>query len=647
MAKPLKIAALVVGVLIAVIVIIAIALILLVDPNRYRDDIVRLVKTETGRDLKIDGKLRLSLLPWIGLETKRLELANAAGFGPAPFAVVDSTETKVELLPLLRQKIVVSAVRLNGLKLNLARRADGRSNWDDLSAAKPTRESKPTPAAGNGAGAALAAFTIERFDLRGGELTWRDQSANTTYALRNIDLRASNVLGAQAAPLHLAFDLDSSQPKLQLRLNLDTRLRLDPKTQTLEIPELSFSAGDLRVQAKLRGEKILSAPTMSGTLDIAGFDPRATLQQFGIKYAPADTKALRKLALAGKFEVSSKAITLSDLRLALDDTQLTGSIALRPAPAASYRFDLALDRIDLDRYLPAASTDKQPARASNNAAAVAIPIALLRETDADGALRIGSLKAFGIRSADVHIKVAARDGRVTLGPNSAKLYGGSYAGRTAFDAATPNLNWEFAEKLTNVQLGPLLKDAGVFDRYTGTGNIDLNLTAKGGEADQITRTLNGTVALQFRDGKIEGVNLEKMVQDARALIAQARGREVEAQAKSGDETAFKSLSATARVTNGVARNDDLKLEGAVVRAQGSGNANLVEQTLDFRLQVTVAEGATHKGSTVPLRIDGPFAKPRYRVDTSALLKEQTKPAQEKLEKKIDEKLDRLRNKLRR
>ena len=652
MVKPLKIAAIVIGIVIAVIVVLAIALTILIDPNRYRSDIIRVVKEQTGRDLKIDGNLSLSLFPWIGLETRRLELSNAPGFGPEPFAVVDTTDVKVELLPLLRKKIVVNAVRLNGLKLHLARRANGRSNWDDLAAAKTAGTDKSTPKPSNDAGAALAAFTIERFEMRRSEFTWRDDAGGAAYALHNLELKSGNLLGAQAEPLHLAFDLESSAPKLRQHVALDTRLRLDPKTQTLDIQELTLSAGDLRLQAKLRGSNVLAAPIFSGSIDIPGFDPRPTLKQFGVSYTPADANALRKLALATRFELGPKATTLSDLRLSLDDTRLTGNFALRQSPAASYRFDVALDTIDVDRYLPtAAPADRKSDKKSDNTQAVVIPVGLLRDTNADGQLRIGKLKAVGIRSQDVIIKVAARDGRIALGPNTAKLYGGDYTGRTIIDASPRTPRLQFEEKLTNVQLGPLLKDAGVFDRYTGTGNVDLNLTAQGSDADQITRTLSGTVALQLRDGKIEGVNLEKMVQQARALIAQARGREVETKAQPSDETVFKSLSATARVTNGVARNDDFKLDGAVVRAQGSGSANLVAQTLDYRLQVTVAEGVGHKGSTVPLRIDGPFASLRYRVDVSALLKEQAKPAQQKIEqkieKKLDQKLESLRNKLKR
>lgn len=647
MAKPLKIATIIFGIVIAAIVVIAIALTILVDPNRYRDDIIRAVKTQTGRELKIDGKLSLSLFPWIGLATKRLELSNATGFGSQPFAVVDSTETKVELLPLLRKKIVVNAVRLNGLKLNLARNAKGRTNWDDLTApanGKPAPKAAPNES--GGAGAALAAFTINRFEVRNSEFTWRDDAANAQYAVRGLDLTSGNLLGSAPAPLKLAFNLESKSPPIRERVQLDARLRFDAATEALDVPDLKLSLGDLRVQARLSGGKMLSAPKLAGSVEIPAFDARALLQRLGIDYKPTEANALRKVALSTKFSHDATASALSDLRVTLDETQITGKFTQKHQSAPSYSFDVGIDAIDVDRYLPPPTKEPTKKEGPKPQAAAVIPVALLRNTEADGRLRIQKLKAFGIRSEQITIMVAAHGGKIVLGPNQAKLYGGSYAGRTVIDASTATPRFQFEEKLAGVQIGPFLKDADVFDRYSGTGNVDLKLSAQGFDAAQIKRTLNGTAAIDFRDGTIQGVNLQKMMQQARAAYDQVRGKEVRAKPDAGDETAFRSLTATVRVTDGLARNDDLKLDGPVVRASGGGTANLAQETIDYRLQVTVAEAAGRAGATLPLRIGGTFAAPEYRVDFSALLKEKaTKPLEQKLEQKKGEAADKLRNRL--
>lgn len=649
MRKPLKIMAILLGVVVGLLLLAAIALVVLVDPNRYRDDLVRIVKEQTGRELAIEGDLRLSFWP-LGLKTGGLQLANAPGFGPEPFARVDAAAVQVQLLPLLRREVVVEGVRFDGLRLHLARDRAGRTNWDDLAAPEkaapePKREA-PAPSPGD----ALAVFTVNRVEVRNSEFTWRDATSGAAYAVRGLDLTTGNLLGSAPAPLRLAFDLETGSPPRRERVELDARLNLDPQTQALNIPELSAAFGELKLKGEVAGKQIFQSPRVTGRMELARFDPRVLMNRFGAAYTPSDAQALRAVSAAMRFDASEKTIALKDLDLRLDDTRLTGQLAVDDFARPAYRFELGVDRFDLDRYLPPETESKPEEKQKAAAGAVVIPLALLRDLDARGSLKVGALKAFGIRSESVLLNVSARGGRIALGPNQAKLYGGEYAGRTTVDASGKVPRFQFEEKLAGVQLGPFLKDAGVFERYSGTGNVNLKLTAQGLDAEQITRTLNGTTAVNLRDGKIEGVNLQKVVRDARALYDRARGRVVQTTAQPSDETAFESLTATVNLTNGLARNDDLKLAGPVVRASGKGTADLVKQVIDYRLQVTVAEEAGRQGTSVPVHITGSFEKPRFGVELGAVLKEQAErvieqKVEKKLEKKLDERLDRLRKKL--
>jgi AsmA protein len=354
-----------------------------------------------------------------------------------------------------------------------------------------------------------------------------------------------------------------------------------------------------------------------------------------------------KLALRTALTVSEKSAALRALTLKLDDSTLTGAIEVTDLENSALRFDLALDQIDLDRYLASAPTEKsaKPAAATPAAAPLALPISTLRTLDAQGKLRIGSLKAMGIRSSDIAIQLAAKGGLLTLGPNTAKLYGGTYAGRTTLDVRPAKPQLALDEQLNGVQLGPFLKDADIFDRFSGTGEVALKLSGQGLDAQQIKQTLNGTARVDLRDGKIEGVNLQKIVTEARRLYDSARGKSVSVAPAASDETAFKSLHASAKLTNGVARTDDLKLEGPVVRAEGGGSADLARETLDYRIQVTIAEAAERKGTTVPVRIGGSFAQPTYGVEFEAILKQEAeRKLEERLEKKLDQQLERLRRK---
>lgn len=563
MKKTLKILGLVVGGLVALFIVLAVTLTLLFDPNDYKDNIVKLVKDKTGRELRIEGRLGWSFFPWIGFETGRLELANAPGFGPEPFARLDGAGAKVELLPLLRLRVSVDTVFLDGLKLNLARNTAGKTNWDDLLAPadkeKPAEKPAEKPEAGKEFD--VRGISVNKIDIRKADVTWKDQASNAEYAVRNLDLQTGRIVVGQPVDVRLAFDVESGKPPVSKHLDLKSRMQLDLEKQSLEITNLS---------------------------------------------------------------------------LGVDETRLTGSLAIRNFDKPAYRFDLALDQIDLDRYIPvqAPANAAKPAAAAAPAEPVEIPLSLLRSLDVQGKLGIQKLKAMNLRSSDVTIQVSAKDGLITLGPNKAKLYNGSYAGRTALDVRgkTPLLTID--ESVSAIELAPVLKDALQLDMFTGTANLGAKVTAQGLDANRIMETLNGTASFSVQKGAVKGMDLNKMIDTVKtAQRDNLLQKLTELKPQPGDETPFTQLSGTARITNGVVQNDDLKVQSPdLLNVSGKGSANLPRQTLDYR--VTVGE--------YPIIVSGPFSSPKFRVDTSTLLKgkveEKKEAAKEQLEQKLEQKL---------
>src|SRR2546428_8257860 len=127
-----RIVAMVVGAVVALVIVAAIAVLAFVDPNRYRGDIERAARQHTGRQLAIHGKLQLSVLPWLGLSVNDVELSNRAGFGAEPFLAVQTASIRVKVLPLLARRVEVSRIGLEGVHINLVSRGE-QNNWQDLS----------------------------------------------------------------------------------------------------------------------------------------------------------------------------------------------------------------------------------------------------------------------------------------------------------------------------------------------------------------------------------------------------------------------------------------------------------------------------------------------------------------------------------
>src|SRR5688572_14285063 len=145
--RPLRIVAYVAAGLIGLIVIGLVLVLVFVDPNDYRDDIQKIVKEKTGRELTLSGDLKLSVFPWIALESGAATLGDAPGFGPEPFVSIKHARVGVRLMPLLGGTIEVGNVRLDGARIRLITDEQGRDNWADLGKGAG-EETQPQPASG-------------------------------------------------------------------------------------------------------------------------------------------------------------------------------------------------------------------------------------------------------------------------------------------------------------------------------------------------------------------------------------------------------------------------------------------------------------------------------------------------------------------
>ncbi|HWS64421.1 MAG TPA: AsmA family protein [Steroidobacteraceae bacterium] len=137
-----KTLSIVVGAVIALIALALLAVRLFVDPNDYKPRITAAVKNATGRELVLQGAIKLSVFPWIALELGPASLGNPSGFKDEPFVSFQHASVRVKLLPLLSKRLEVGRVEVDGLDLKLLKNAEGKGNWQGFG-----RADGSTPAA--------------------------------------------------------------------------------------------------------------------------------------------------------------------------------------------------------------------------------------------------------------------------------------------------------------------------------------------------------------------------------------------------------------------------------------------------------------------------------------------------------------------
>jgi AsmA protein len=360
------------------------------------------------------------------------------------------------------------------------------------------------------------------------------------------------------------------------------------------------------------------------SLEIPPFSPRKALAALGQAFPiqTADPKALDVVSVKAMLKGNPQGVAISGGALDLDDSKLTFSFQGKEFAKPILSFDVNLDQIDVDRYLPppgeqpTAKETAKPESASKKA-----DYTPLRRLVVDGTIKVGKLKAHGARIQDLAVKISGKNGRIHLDPMTLKLYEGEATARGALDVqqSAPKTSIELDAK--GIQIEPLLKDMMEKDFLAGMTQARINISMTGDEAGQIKQTLNGKGDVLFSDGAINGIDLPGMVRNAKAAFGLAE--------KGGErpKTDFSELHAPFTITNGIVNTPGATLMSPLLRVAASGDADLVKEELDFRVEpkfVATLKGqqdeAQRSGVMVPVLVTGSFSSPKFRPDLKGLLK---------------------------
>ena len=614
MGKVLKILAGLVLLLVVAIVVVP----LVIDPNDYREDIQAIVKEKTGRDLAINGDLSLSVFPWLGIGINNVSLSNAAGFKAEHFAEIREANIKVKLLPLLSEKVEVSTLVLKGMSLHLAKNKAGKTNWDDMvQASGESHEETSHSEDGTSSAKALGAIAIGGIQVEDANVSWIDASKGEQYNLEDLDLTTDAFSLDKPMGMDLALTVDSRKPKATVRLKLNGDMVINSALNKVEIQDLA-----LLIDAA--GEPV---PNGAMKIDITS-------------HLTAD--------LAGAGSLSLKPLTIK-----FDDSTLSGNVSVNQFEKPAIGFDLVIDTINVDRYLPktddVANKEQSSSVAVPPPAAVAlIPVQTIRDLNVNGLLNVQSLVVNGLAAESASVKIRAKNGVLNTEQRVEAFYNGQYEGKTTIDARQNTPRISVKEKVTGVNIEPLLVDLMGESKLSGVANIKADLTTRGNTVPAFKSALNGTANFSFDDGTIKGIDVGALMKQAEAVL---KGN-VGALAEQGKgETAFANMSGSTQIINGLAKNRDLLVTSPLVNITGEGSANLVSEALDYRLtlqrtkalsEAEKADSKDLKNVLVPVNVAGTFAKPRIQLDVKQIVlatqKEKIDEKKAELKEKLDEKI---------
>ncbi|MFA0657173.1 AsmA family protein [Vibrio sp. 10N.222.49.C12] len=676
-----------------VVVAAILALVLLVNPNQFKPLIVEQAQKHTGLELVIEGDISWQFFPSIGFELGQTELRNPEGFTQPNLFKVDTVGVDVSVTPLFSNQLEIGNITLDGAEFYLETLKDGRKNIDALTQASAPQESEPaagtssesapapqeqttTDASGwtiNLAGVTVSNALFEMDDKQAGSFTkLYDVSLNLsefavdTWTTATFAASGENNQQKFSAQGSAEFKLAEGFASYALR-NIDLNAKFNDPATSIEsakiglntfefdkVNQLTYAvignAAGLDLDLKGGGELTVDSAISKVTLNKLTLD--STFKGDTLPQSPMKVDMLSDLS----FDLNKSHLSFVLEKLQANAIALDGIADVILSEIPKVRFSLHSPNIDLDEFLGLGNTTETASTAPSGSAGgstsssgssdpakeVEPDLSALKRLDVKGDITIDKFKANNAKMQNVKTAFSVNRGIAELTSFTSNLYQGSISATAKLDARKTPATYTAKKKIKGVKVQPLLVDVADNDMLEGTGNIDVNVKGKSLTPTGIKKNLVGTIAINFEDGAVNGINVAQLIRENYAKI---KGEKVES-TNEAQKTDFSAMKATLKVDKGWVSTNDLSAQSPLLRVTGQGKANFINETVDFLVRTSIVGSLEGQGGksiddlkdvTIPIKVTGQWAAPKFALVFDDVLKQKAQKEIDRGLEKLDEK----------
>ncbi|SJZ85999.1 AsmA-like C-terminal region [Enhydrobacter aerosaccus] len=311
----------------------------LIDVEAYKPAMIEAVRAATGRELVIDGPMKLSVFPVPGIGAGRVHFSNAVGAQGAQMIDVRWVAVTPSWWALLQGRIEVGTLTLYRPTIALETDANGKPNWQFDPGGGSTQAA--------GAPSKGMHLAIGRLAIVNGTITYRNPRNEKTIAAEEVNATAS-VTSFQGP-----FEIDGRATVNGIPLKLAASVgEATAKGHAAEL-SLEVSSGKLDFKGTLdavtpegtaRGHLSVETGLLSDFVDAVWSALGGTAPDF-------DTSGAGRFSFEGDVVVSAAQIAANTFDMRMGQDAATGSLVLGLAPSRSLSGRLSLSRLDIDKWL--------------------------------------------------------------------------------------------------------------------------------------------------------------------------------------------------------------------------------------------------------------------------------------------------------
>lgn len=496
----------------------------------------------------------------------------------------------------------------------------------------------------------------------------------------------ANLAVQQFKVTELTLDINASGeaiPGGKITAKIKSAVDMNLNKQTAHIKPLSIEVLGLNMESEISVANLLDSPNAQGQFKLKDFNPAELLKKLAIEIpVMQNKKSLQSSRVFFKFTGTEKTFVMKELKIKLDETQVSGGLTVSQFEKPVITYDLLLDQIKLDNYLPPVPPEEKENKTdkdkSENTASetdsskdvpIDLPVALLRDLNVKGKFKAKTIQAVEQTIDQLYIEAEAKGGLIKLHKVSANLLDGSVVMSAQLDVRKNTPLYQMALNGKGLEAdsvaSPVLQDVlGEKDvRLTGESNLDLNIRSKGQSVKQLMANSNGQLKFNMGKAVLHEVDIEFYVRQAVTAYMDEKKIPVKDRLRGAykpkQTTAIKVVRATANITNGLVDNKDLLVDSTRFKVTGAGKINLATENINYRAVVDVnpasvkTTGEKIVDVPMPVNIKGGFSAPEIKIDyktwwkgiNKVLKSEFKKSVTDKTDKKIEATKDKVKDKL--
>ena len=628
-----------------------IALRIMFPPEKLKAMAVDYAKTNLQREISFD-KISFNV---IGVTLDNFALSENTTFQNGTFVKADKLVVKLALMPLLKKRVEISTVSVDGLDVNVIKNKDGSFNFDTLI---PSSDGENTPAETAQEDNSGVAFVLlaDRIVLNNCNFTYKDLQTGMDASVNKLQVEIREFDLDSPFDVKIKFTTEYSAARLNMTVPVSISLRtflanLNMPEAYVTVNDISASYKTVKLQLK-GGVKNFEAPQAELTGTLSGIS-NATVAEI-LPDLPHFSLPVINMAVKASADLEKSTAVISLIKLSVMDSALSASGVAGWAsatPTYSVKADLSTDLGQIVQMTDTVAdfqpgglitgsfkaTDKNDGQdvsgqvTLKNVSAMYAPFTV---KDLNGTVKIASINDISCPSLTgllngekfassfsyknikdvMNIVFNAELDKFTLKEFPSYASDETEEGETASaeqKTAGPELLMNIK---SNIKVGPISVPYFRADGFT----LNADLTG----VSETMKKANGQVSFVLQPGAI--TDIDSFVKENKyvkilllpiTLVRKVAGKlnvdifPAEANAQKG-EIAFTNGEGVYTFTSGVMKVDKTTFASKLTNINGSGNINFHTQALDMKVSATVLTSQT----PVIIKIGGTMDNPSGKLD---------------------------------